>query len=150
MKINREKQEKCQVDPNLMTNTKVPSVAELYETAYHFYQGGQYAEAQYVFRLLTCLDTENPVHWMGLGSSLKMQNKYEEAVNAFSAAAVLEEVDSNPMSHAYAAECLYAIGDHERAKEALNSAKIIAKKKKVPGLIKQLKFLEERWFQKKE
>lgn len=130
--------------------SKAPSVAELYETAYRFYQGGQYEDAQHVFRLLTCLDVRNPNHWMGLASALKMQKKYSDAVDAFSAAALLEKNETNPLPHAYAAECLFALGDLARARQALASATMIAKENHSYQMVEQLILLEERWFKNKE
>lgn len=126
---------------------KKPTITDFYEMAYHFYQGGQYEQSERTFRLLTCLDTRNCNHWMGLASALKMQKKYQDAINAFYAVVMLETGESNPLPHAYAAECFYALGQKDKAKRALTQAQKIAKKdEKYSRLSDQLKIFQTRGF----
>lgn len=123
------------------------TAADLYSMAYYSYQGGRYEDAENFFRLLTSMDIPTPKIWMGLGAALQMQKKYQEAIDAYSAAALLEEGEMNPYPHAYAADCLHKLGDQQRARLALNSARQIANKQpSYTKLIEELNLLETRWF----
>lgn len=127
--------------------TKQESPQEIYALAYRFYQAGRYGDAEQFFRLLTSLEVGKPRYWMGLAAALQMQKKYAAAVDCYGAAALLDKKESNPFPHAYAASCLYLLGDLVKAKQALRSAKSISdENKKHRDLSKHLALLEEQWF----
>lgn len=143
MKINSEKLGKLQGDK---VENKTYSPKEIYELAYRFYEAGRYCDAEQFFRLLTSLEMGKPVHWMGLAACLQMQKKYQEAVDCYGAAALLDRRELDPLPHAYAASCLYLLGNITKAKHALNSAKKISKEnRKHASLYEHLSFLENQW-----
>jgi type III secretion system low calcium response chaperone LcrH/SycD len=146
MKISREKPEKWLKGRQAMEIEEKPSVAEMYSLGYHLYQAGRYADAEGCFRLLTTLDTQNAHHWIGLGAALQKQNKYSEAVDAYGAAVLFEDTQSNPYPHLHAAECLFALGDLSRAEKALASArKVSSKKSRYAALVKRIDVMKECW-----
>lgn len=135
MKTNKEKPGKYLED-----------VKQYYDTAYRFYSAGKYSDAEEVFVLLTVLDTMNMDHWMGLGAAQQMQKKYKDAVDAYSAAALLDTDEKNPLPHLHAAECLWETTEMKKASLALKSALIIAEKdKKHHALVEKLQLLNKRW-----
>src|SRR5262245_31055472 len=82
------------------------SIEALYHIAYTQYKQGKYEDAVGVFRFLTLNDTRSRKHWMGLGASLQMQKKYNEAIEAYELAAALDPTD--PHVHIYASDCCFA------------------------------------------
>lgn len=135
MKINKEKRGKFQVD-----------VKELYTQGYHLYSAGKYKEAEGIFRLLTTQAPKKIEFWMSLASSMQMQKNYQEALDCYGIAALLDTSELNPYAPAHAADCLWAMQEIEKAGIAINSAMIIAKKNsKHHALLEKLQFLHKRW-----
>lgn len=121
-------------------------IDSVYSCAYTFYQQGHYLEASEIFSYLVVLDSLDFKNWMGLGASFQMQKKYEKALEAYSAAAVLEKTETDPLPHIHAAECLHALEEKERALLALNSAEAIATNQpKYRKLIEQLSLIKQAW-----
>lgn len=144
MKISKEKLGKLQDDK---VEKKNRSPQEIYDIAYGCYQSGQYTDAEKFFRLLTVLEIGKSRPWMGLAAALQMQKKYGEAVECYGAAALLDKDKSNPFPHAYAASCLYLLGDLSRAKKALKSAKEISRENNDHAdVFRHLLLLEKQWF----
>lgn len=118
----------------------------VYSYAYTVYQQGHYLEASEIFSFLVVLDSFGVKNWMGLGASFQMQKKYEKALEAYTAAAVLEKTETDPLPHVHAAECLHALDEKERALLALNSAEEIAgNQPKYRKLIEQLFLIKQAW-----
>lgn len=118
----------------------------LYEAAYHLYKGGRYIDAEQFFRLLTMIDVANVDYWMGLGATLQMQKKWQEAVDVYGAAAVLDKKKGNPLPHLYGAQCLHALDDKENALKALKSAKTLCQEDPdFVNMIPKINVLKECW-----
>lgn len=117
----------------------------LYGTAYKFYEIGKYQDAAHFFRVMTMIDTTGRRNWMGLGASLQMLKEYEEAIESYSVAAMMDPED--PYAHLHAAECLFIMGQKERALIALSSAELTAgnNKNKNKRLISQLALIRNAW-----
>jgi type III secretion system low calcium response chaperone LcrH/SycD len=115
----------------------------LYAFAYGFYQSGNYEKGMHFFRFLTLVDIENRRNWMGLGASYHMLKQYERALQCYGQAALLDP--NEPYAHWHAAECFMAINNLEQAKQALNSAEIVAKfhPKKYQALLDRLALLKK-------
>lgn len=95
----------------------------LYAMGYNFYQAGKYDDALKIFRALCLFDQLEPKHWIGMGATLQMMKKYEEAANAYGFAAIMDCHDPRPSFHA--AECYIALNDKEKAEAALNSVVVL-------------------------
>lgn len=135
MKINKEKHGKFPVDAKT-----------LYTQAYDFYKAGKYEDAEGLFRLLTSMTPKTLEIWIGLGASLQMQKKLQEAIDCFGVAAIIDEKEINPFPHMHAADCFWALDQKEKAFLAINSAMLIAKKEtKHNSLLEKLEFLNKRW-----
>ena len=118
----------------------------IYAYAYEFYSHGHYEEAQSLFSLLVVKETKNINHWLGLGACMQMQKKYEKALEAYAAAALLEVDEINPYPHFHAAECFIALDDITSALQALESASTIANKdSKYEQLSHQINLIKNAW-----
>lgn len=125
-------------------------VEGLYAFAYGYYNKARYAEAESLFRVLTAVRLRDIRFWKGFGAVLQMLKKYDQAVEAYSWAAVFDEKFDDPYPHFHAAECLYSLGQIPRGLKALHSAKTIAQTKGTyAGLLSQIALLQEAWRKKK-
>ena len=120
------------------------SVETLYELAYRLYEGGKYEDSEKAFRFLTSVAAFDKKNWMGLGASLQMQKAYEQAIQAYMIASILDPAEA--MVHLHIADCLFAQGKAQEALRALNTAESIAKKHAhAAALIEQIQFLRTCW-----
>jgi len=92
----------------------------LYAAAYGLYETGDCERAEPLFRQLVVSKPLDLRHWTGLGAVLQMQAKYDEALTAWSMAALVDTLDATP--HFFAAECLLALGQADEALKAIAEA----------------------------
>lgn len=95
------------------------SMDAIYSIAYNLYQNSKYEDAHKVFQFLCFYDHYEKKYWMGLAACRQMLKKYQEAVDAYGFAAMLDTDD--PKVPLYAADCLLASGNKEHAQFALES-----------------------------
>ena len=112
----------------------------LYAMAFGLYEGGDYTGAKPLFRQLVVSKPLTQKHWVGLASTLQMEKNYEEALTAWSMAALMERNDPSP--HFHAAECLFSMGQTDEARKALNEVKKRTEEKELLGKVSTL---EEAW-----
>lgn len=96
----------------------------VWETMYDFgfrnYQNGQFAMAEYWW-IHTCLfDCRHDRNWIALGMAYQRQQKYEQALNAFSLA--VHHGSTNPWAPLHAAECHLQLMNPDKAASALDCA----------------------------
>ena len=91
----------------------------LYNLAYGLYQNGDYEKASEIFQQLTFTKPFEPKHWVGLASVLQMQKNYQNALQAWTMAAMMLDT-AEP--HFHAAECLTSLGNKAEAQKALEEA----------------------------
>ena len=101
------------------------SIEILYQMGYQLYRNGKYSDAEDCFKLLSAYRLEDRRVWMGLGATYQMQQKYPEAIECYSVAALQDP--NEPYVHWYAAQCLHAVENHPKALEAIRSALHVAK-----------------------
>ncbi|MCB1117936.1 MAG: SycD/LcrH family type III secretion system chaperone [Chlamydiia bacterium] len=92
----------------------------LYNLAQALYEAGDYNKAKELFQHLTLNKPFESKHWMGLASVLQMEKSYANAVTAWSMLAVL--LGEDPLPHFHAADCLWMLGEREKAMLALDEA----------------------------
>lgn len=120
---------------------------ELYTYAYHFYRNGKFGQACDFFETLTTIDRFNSIYRKGLAASYKMLNDYENALDNYIVAVMLEPND--PMIHAHAADCCFALGQTERGLMAIESAEQkAAGKEEFCQVLSQLALIKEAWSNK--
>lgn len=116
----------------------------LYAMGYQAYERGQYREGINFFRVLTSLESHIQKHWIGLAACHQMLKQYDEALPAYSVAAVINE--ENPEVHMHAAECLFELGRYDEAQNALMSARHFAEKKpQYIHLLPELALIRAKW-----
>lgn len=129
-----------QLQVNKKTTPSKETLRSIYVLAYNLYQDKEYAQAEDYFRFLTVHDIECRKYWVGLAATLQMQKKFEEALDIYGWAALMDEND--PWVHYRAAECLIALKRSPEALQALKSVKLTTKDK---ALLKQTTLLQETW-----
>ena len=118
-----------------------------YGIAFDHYEKGRYQDAYDHFATLAAISTHDKRFWMGLGASAQMLKRYPEAVEAYSAAAHLDEKVSDPYPHFHAAECLYSMGDIKNAWRAIESARKLANQKPGGAMLKsRILLLRKSWY----
>ncbi|OZG72687.1 CesD/SycD/LcrH family type III secretion system chaperone [Hahella sp. CCB-MM4] len=92
----------------------------VYTVAYNLYRQNRNGESEKLFRFLCLYSHLDKRFWMGLGACLQQQQKYEEAVQAYSYMAVLDVENPHPPLHA--AYCYLALHDLEKAESGIEAA----------------------------
>lgn len=91
-----------------------------YATALNFYENGRMQDSEKIFQLLCLLDHYEPRFFMGLAACRQQQGQYQQAVESYSFAAMLDCNDPRPPFHS--AECHLALGDLEAAQSGFYAA----------------------------
>jgi tetratricopeptide (TPR) repeat protein len=92
----------------------------LYSEAALEYDGGHYDKAHDLFSLLSTQLPTQPEVWKGLAACNQARKHFQEALLAWSMAALFDQKD--PAIHFHAAECLLAQGDRAEAHKAIRIA----------------------------
>lgn len=90
----------------------------VYSLGYNQYKQGKFAEATRYFQFLTFYNHYEPRYSKALGASLQMQERYTDAINAYTMAIIMDAMDPEPMLRM--AECLIALGNVDDAQETLD------------------------------
>lgn len=93
---------------------------EFYSAAYALYDHGKYEKAQTLFRFLCLHDHLRKRNWMGFGATCQVQQKFNDAVTAYSVAVMLDHRD--PWPHLHAGECYMSVRNWGDARNALRAA----------------------------
>ena len=91
-----------------------------YATALGFYENNRLDDAEKLFQLLCLLDHYEPRFFMGLAACRQQSGQYEQAVESYSYAALLDSNDPRPPFHS--AECHLAIGNSPEAESGFYAA----------------------------
>lgn len=111
----------------LYTLVHIPEnvMGERYQQAKKFYDTGELAHAETLFRWLCLFNGTSTAHWMGLGGCLQGQKRWEEALTAYAlAVAWSQEGDPKPLYHV--GLCQYMLGHKEESKQALEECVVQA------------------------
>lgn len=122
----------------------LPEASEdiLHNFAYSCYQQGHFDKAVNTFRMLTMFCPQKGPYWYGLGSSLMLQGKLDEASQAFQIASIHSPADPRPF--AYWAECTARLGDRVLAETIIEKAAIKAKNGNFKSFQEQIEVIKER------
>lgn len=94
-------------------------IESIYAMGVDFYRGGNYADAEKIFRFLTVFEHTSSKYWTAMGSVQQVQGRYDAAIKAYQMASFLDLHNPKPMY--YAAECFVKAGDLDNARKALAS-----------------------------
>ncbi len=119
----------AQIMQNMVQNGKTLSqlkglsdehMEAVYMSAYTAYNSGDYEKARQVFQFLCQFDHLEKKYWMGLGACRQMLKQYEDAIEAYSFAMLLDADDPRPPLQA--ADCHIALGNRDAALSGLSTA----------------------------
>lgn len=120
-------------------------------TLMHFYGVGirlfesrRFAEAEAVFSVITILDFRYHNVWLSLGLCQQQNGHFEEALNAFAMATMMNI--NAPLPYIHSAECSIVLGNKEEAREYLHLAEDALKKEPLPNnseLLSQIRKLQQ-------
>jgi type III secretion system low calcium response chaperone LcrH/SycD len=117
---------------------------QVYWVAHHLYQGGKYADAEGMFRLLALKVPGESRFWLGLGSCLQMQHQYASAIGAYKRAIDCMKSQDDPYPFVHLADCYLGLNQSELMLENLDRAKMIASKdQKFDNLVQKLMLWEK-------
>jgi len=134
-------------DEPLNKNFSNEDLHVLYSLAYSLYQAGDFSQAREIFHQLAYLKPLKQKYWMGLGACFQLERTYDEALKAWSMAAILDEEDSTP--HLHAAECYFSMSHIEEGIKALKTAKSLSEKAP-KEILDKITGLEACWCLKKQ
>ena len=97
----------------------------IYYQAHQFYKFERYKQAEDLFTLLCMSDPKQERYWLGLGLAQHRQQRYAEALQAYSEA--INTGGDNPWCALHSAECHLKTNAYESARNALNVAEIWAR-----------------------
>lgn len=121
-----------------------PAIDGMHAIAFELYHHGHYEQAAVLYRLLSAKEPLNADFWMGLGASLQMNSKYEDALTPFAMAASIEI--ENPQPHLHAAECYFGMLDRKEGFEALGVAdSFCTNRPEHQGIKQRIAVLREAW-----
>jgi len=92
----------------------------VYNVAYSTYAGENYEQAHKIFKFLCYFDHLEKKYWLGLGASRQMLKLYEQAIEAYTYAMLLDSNDPQPPL--LAADCHIALGNRDAAISGLTAA----------------------------
>ncbi|MFZ4791734.1 MAG: SycD/LcrH family type III secretion system chaperone [Candidatus Competibacteraceae bacterium] len=92
----------------------------VYNVAYNAYASENYEEAHKIFKFLCYFDHLEKKHWLGLGVCRQMLKLYEQAIEAYTYAMLLDSNDPQPPL--LAADCHIALGNRDAAISGLTAA----------------------------
>lgn len=117
----------------------------LYAYAHQFYQQGHYEQSENTFRMLTYLNALEPKYWKGLGAAKQLQKNYSGAIEAYSAARLLDTNNSDPEPSLQSANCYFALQQVKEGLRALNVAERSAKGKNDNKMVAHIALLKSMW-----
>lgn len=109
-----------------------------YDRAWALYQANRFEEAEVFFHNLLRESPSNSYYWEALGHTLKMQSKFEAALEMYRLSLLLGS--KSPELFVYIAECLSGIGQKDSCLKMLDLAekKIDDNKKTAVRLLKKV------------
>jgi type III secretion system low calcium response chaperone LcrH/SycD len=138
----------CLVDGTPLSATKDFSDEEIeavYNVAYNFYQQRQYDKAEKLFAFLTLYEHTDSRFSLGLGGCYQSMGKHNQAVNAYTCAALADA--TNPMPAFHACECYMALEDWDNARKAITAVEtlceIVADEADHGELLKKVEVMSE-------
>jgi type III secretion system low calcium response chaperone LcrH/SycD len=115
-----EADEKGLLYPQRVLNVSDSLLDEYYNIAKEIINEGSFKEAELAFTFLTFLNPYYQNFWLGLGIACQSQGNFENAIEAYSAAELLNPL--NPNVHLNAYQCHIALENNEAAEIAFNKA----------------------------
>lgn len=130
---------------NPFGNASEEKIKETHALAFFLYREQHYQDASHFFRMLVAARPSEAKFWKGLGACLQMLKEYEEALNCYASAQMLNGEKTDPYLYLHAADCYIALKSVDSAFKALESASLRAKKLKDKRVLGHVKLMRELW-----
>ncbi|MEG2139973.1 MAG: SycD/LcrH family type III secretion system chaperone [Bilophila sp.] len=104
-----------------VTNMQPEALEGLYTLAYNMYQAGNFDNAETLFRTMCLYKHNDRRFWLGLAGTLQAQERYKEAIDAYSMVGLCTSL-KDPAPMFFTAQCLLKMGDKEHAIDMLEAA----------------------------
>lgn len=117
-----------------VANMQPEAIESMYTLAYNMYQAGSFENAETLFRTLCLYKHNDRRFWLGLAGTLQAQERYKEAVNAYSMVGLCTSL-KEPEPFFYSAQCLLKMGDKERAIDMLEATQFVCDEARPAHLI---------------
>lgn len=126
--IKNLKSNKSQTQPTLLYQQcalSTENLQDIYKLVVHFVETENFEGAKAISTLLITLDPYVPEFWNALGVCLQNLKEYENAIDVFDIAKILNP--NNPGPYIYAAECYLSIENQVKAAEEIEAAQPLLK-----------------------
>ncbi len=123
------------------------NIQKMYARAFLLYQEKRYQEASPYFRLLVMISPSEAKYWKSFGACLQMLQSYEEALNCYISAHMLNQKKRDPYLYIYAADCYFALQQREEGLKALEAARLIAKEENDQRILRHAALMRGIWSQ---
>jgi secretion system chaperone SscA len=134
---------------NPYANVTEEKIQEMHGLAYLHYQKKNYFESGNVYRLLAIARPSEAKYWKGLGACLQLQQQYQEALDCYLSAQILNKKAPDPHLYLHAADCYFGMNQIKSGLNALAAAQARAKELNDGPIIKHVKLMREFWVKPK-
>jgi len=95
-------------------------IADCYRRARECFTNKEFETARQAFLFLSTLCPQHAEMWLGLGMSLQQLGHYEEAIDAYELAALVDP--SSPVAYFYLSKCFFAMHEYQHVLNAIELA----------------------------
>ncbi len=99
----------------------------LYAQGYYFYSQAKYEKALPLFKALILYSSLDQRGWLGAAGCCEMLKQYDQAINFYSFAAILNLHDPTPALHSF--DCYMALKNYPKALACLEAVILLSSKK---------------------
>jgi type III secretion system low calcium response chaperone LcrH/SycD len=117
----------------------------MHALAFFLYREQQYRDASHFFRLLVASRPSEAKYWKSLGACFQMLKEYEQAINCYISAQILNKNQPDPYLYVHAADCYFVLQQKEAGLKALEAARFIAKEKNDRRILKHVALMRDLW-----
>lgn len=130
---------------NPYAHMKEEKIQEIYALAFLLYRNQRYQDASHFFRLLVASRPAETKYWKGFGACLQMQQEYEQALNCYISAQILNREQPDPYLYVYAADCYFALKRIGEGLKALKAAQLSAEEKNDQQILQHVALMHTLW-----
>jgi type III secretion system low calcium response chaperone LcrH/SycD len=120
-------------------------IREMHAIAYFLYGQRRYLDASHHFRLLCTARPGESKYWKGLGACFQMLKEYQEALNCYAAAQLINEKNTDPYLYLHAADCYIGLNETKLALKALKAARKRGLAVKDQRVLEHVKIMQDIW-----
>ena len=132
-------------EENPLSKLPEEKIKELHALAHYHYTKQHYAEATTYYRILAAARPLESKFWKGLGACQQMGHAYQDAIECYASAQLLNGDQPDPYLYIHAADCYFALKQKAEGLGALESARQWAQKYKDKRILTHTKLMKSLW-----